>query len=166
MKKGKLKSFYCCYHFLLLRSLTNRHNSFWNVPFISEWTAKVCELTSKEQLKGERIFFLWDTAAMLGYLMQACDNLMAVCYTCQDVKPNLSLHLMWICWYFFHLSEDQWSSFWRYRFFEQKFVWSLQGSLMKNKAAKQKSKRKGIVSAFGCDLTEYLQSSGQDGKTL
>ncbi|XP_041116043.1 rho GTPase-activating protein 31-like [Polyodon spathula] len=33
---------------------------------------------------------------------------------------------------------------------------------MKNKAAKQKSKRKGIVSAFGCDLTEYLQSSGQD----
>ncbi|XP_015197168.2 rho GTPase-activating protein 31 isoform X1 [Lepisosteus oculatus] len=33
---------------------------------------------------------------------------------------------------------------------------------MKNKAAKQKSKRKGSVSAFGCDLTEYLQSSGQD----
>ncbi|MBN3304207.1 RHG31 protein, partial [Amia calva] len=33
---------------------------------------------------------------------------------------------------------------------------------MKNKAAKQKSKRKGSLSAFGCDLTEYLQTSGQD----
>ncbi|NWV78042.1 RHG31 protein, partial [Dasyornis broadbenti] len=33
---------------------------------------------------------------------------------------------------------------------------------MKNKGAKQKLKRKGAVSAFGCDLTEYLESSGQD----
>ncbi|NWS42401.1 RHG31 protein, partial [Probosciger aterrimus] len=33
---------------------------------------------------------------------------------------------------------------------------------MKNKAAKQKLKRKGAASAFGCDLTEYLESSGQD----
>ncbi|XP_036059674.1 rho GTPase-activating protein 31 [Onychomys torridus] len=32
---------------------------------------------------------------------------------------------------------------------------------MKNKGAKQKLKRKG-ASAFGCDLTEYLESSGQD----
>ncbi|TRY86706.1 hypothetical protein DNTS_028786 [Danionella cerebrum] len=35
-------------------------------------------------------------------------------------------------------------------------------SLMKNKAAKLKSKRKGSENAFGCDLTEHLQSSGQD----
>lgn len=35
---------------------------------------------------------------------------------------------------------------------------------MKNKGAKQKLKRKGAASAFGCDLTEYLESSGQDGK--
>lgn len=35
---------------------------------------------------------------------------------------------------------------------------------MKNKGAKQKVKRKGAASAFGCDLTEYLESSGQDGK--
>ncbi|XP_076974356.1 rho GTPase-activating protein 31 isoform X2 [Tamandua tetradactyla] len=33
---------------------------------------------------------------------------------------------------------------------------------MKNKGAKQKLKRKGTASAFGCDLTEYLESSGQD----
>ncbi|XP_019404304.1 PREDICTED: rho GTPase-activating protein 31 [Crocodylus porosus] len=33
---------------------------------------------------------------------------------------------------------------------------------MKNKGAKQKLKRKGVVSVFGCDLTEYLEGSGQD----
>ncbi|XP_055480801.1 rho GTPase-activating protein 31 [Psammomys obesus] len=33
---------------------------------------------------------------------------------------------------------------------------------MKNKGAKQKLRRKGAASAFGCDLTEYLESSGQD----
>ncbi|XP_069886256.1 rho GTPase-activating protein 31 isoform X1 [Dipodomys merriami] len=33
---------------------------------------------------------------------------------------------------------------------------------MKNKGAKQKLKRKGASGAFGCDLTEYLESSGQD----
>uniref|UniRef100_A0A8C3XZL8 Rho GTPase activating protein 31 n=1 Tax=Catharus ustulatus TaxID=91951 RepID=A0A8C3XZL8_CATUS len=33
---------------------------------------------------------------------------------------------------------------------------------MKNKGAKPKLKRKGAASAFGCDLTEYLESSGQD----
>lgn len=33
---------------------------------------------------------------------------------------------------------------------------------MKNKGAKQKVKRKGAAGAFGCDLTEYLESSGQD----
>ncbi|XP_004606759.2 rho GTPase-activating protein 31 [Sorex araneus] len=33
---------------------------------------------------------------------------------------------------------------------------------MKNKGAKQKLKRKGAASAFGCDLSEYLESSGQD----
>lgn len=33
---------------------------------------------------------------------------------------------------------------------------------MKNKGAKQKLKRKGATGAFGCDLTEYLESSGQD----
>lgn len=33
---------------------------------------------------------------------------------------------------------------------------------MKNKAAKQKSKRKGSENAFGCDLTEHLQNSGHD----
>ncbi|XP_043929054.1 rho GTPase-activating protein 31 isoform X2 [Protopterus annectens] len=33
---------------------------------------------------------------------------------------------------------------------------------MKNKAAKQKSKRKGSTSVFGCDLTEHLDNSGQD----
>ncbi|KAG2456592.1 rho GTPase-activating protein 31 [Polypterus senegalus] len=33
---------------------------------------------------------------------------------------------------------------------------------MKNKAAKQKSKGKGSGSAFGCDLTEHLQSSGHE----
>ncbi|XP_028839065.1 rho GTPase-activating protein 31 [Denticeps clupeoides] len=33
---------------------------------------------------------------------------------------------------------------------------------MKNKAAKQKSKRKGSENVFGCDLTEHLQNSGQD----
>uniref|UniRef100_A0A8D0GME9 Rho GTPase activating protein 31 n=1 Tax=Sphenodon punctatus TaxID=8508 RepID=A0A8D0GME9_SPHPU len=37
---------------------------------------------------------------------------------------------------------------------------------MKNKGAKQKLKRKGATSAFGCDLTEYLESSGQDGNCL
>lgn len=39
-------------------------------------------------------------------------------------------------------------------------------NLMKNKGAKQKLKRKGATSAFGCDLTEHLESSGQDGKHL
>ncbi|KAL7835054.1 hypothetical protein SRHO_G00293010 [Serrasalmus rhombeus] len=33
---------------------------------------------------------------------------------------------------------------------------------MKNKASKQKSKRKGSENAFGCDLTEHLQNSGQE----
>ncbi|KAM6907679.1 LOW QUALITY PROTEIN: rho GTPase-activating protein 31 [Xenentodon cancila] len=33
---------------------------------------------------------------------------------------------------------------------------------MKNKGTKQKSKKKGSENAFGCDLTEHLQGSGQD----
>ncbi|OCT91363.1 rho GTPase-activating protein 31 [Xenopus laevis] len=33
---------------------------------------------------------------------------------------------------------------------------------MKNKGAKTKFKKKGSIGAFGCDLTEYLESSGQD----
>ncbi|XP_015261609.1 PREDICTED: rho GTPase-activating protein 31 [Gekko japonicus] len=33
---------------------------------------------------------------------------------------------------------------------------------MKNKGGKPKIKRKGATSVFGCDLTEYLESSGQD----
>ncbi|XP_062844501.1 rho GTPase-activating protein 31 [Trichomycterus rosablanca] len=33
---------------------------------------------------------------------------------------------------------------------------------MKNKAAKQKSKRKGSDNAFGCDLNEHLQNSGHE----
>nr|XP_056714518.1 rho GTPase-activating protein 31 [Euleptes europaea] len=33
---------------------------------------------------------------------------------------------------------------------------------MKNKGGKPKLKRKGATSVFGCDLTEYLESSGQD----
>ncbi|KAK6305602.1 hypothetical protein J4Q44_G00243820 [Coregonus suidteri] len=33
---------------------------------------------------------------------------------------------------------------------------------MKNKGAKQRSKKKGSENAFGCDLTEHLQNSGQD----
>lgn len=37
---------------------------------------------------------------------------------------------------------------------------------MKNKGAKQKLKRKGVASVFGCDLTEYLEGSGQDGNCL
>lgn len=37
---------------------------------------------------------------------------------------------------------------------------------MKNKASKQKSKRKGSENAFGCDLNEHLQTSGQEGTTF
>lgn len=37
---------------------------------------------------------------------------------------------------------------------------------MKNKGTKQKSKKKGSDNAFGCDLIEHLQSSGQDGKSF
>lgn len=37
---------------------------------------------------------------------------------------------------------------------------------MKNKGTKQKSKKKGSENAFGCDLIEHLQNSGQDGKLL
>uniref|UniRef100_A0A3P8WYE4 Rho-GAP domain-containing protein n=1 Tax=Cynoglossus semilaevis TaxID=244447 RepID=A0A3P8WYE4_CYNSE len=33
---------------------------------------------------------------------------------------------------------------------------------MKNKGTKQKLKKKGSDNAFGCDLIEHLQSSGQD----
>uniref|UniRef100_A0A3P8UH01 Rho-GAP domain-containing protein n=1 Tax=Amphiprion percula TaxID=161767 RepID=A0A3P8UH01_AMPPE len=33
---------------------------------------------------------------------------------------------------------------------------------MKNKGSKQKPKKKGSENAFGCDLIEHLQSSGQD----
>uniref|UniRef100_A0A3Q3WUS9 Rho-GAP domain-containing protein n=1 Tax=Mola mola TaxID=94237 RepID=A0A3Q3WUS9_MOLML len=33
---------------------------------------------------------------------------------------------------------------------------------MKNKGTKQKSKKKGSDNAFGCDLIEHLQISGQD----
>lgn len=36
---------------------------------------------------------------------------------------------------------------------------------MKNKGIKQKSKKKGSDNAFGCDLIEHLESSGQDGKS-
>lgn len=39
-------------------------------------------------------------------------------------------------------------------------------SHMKNKGIKQKSKKKGSDNAFGCDLIEHLESSGQDGKSL
>lgn len=35
---------------------------------------------------------------------------------------------------------------------------------MKNKGTKQKTKKKGSENAFGCDLIEHLQNSGQDGK--
>lgn len=34
---------------------------------------------------------------------------------------------------------------------------------MKNKGGKPKLKRKGATNIFGCDLTEYLETSGQDG---
>uniref|UniRef100_A0A8C3SFZ2 Rho GTPase activating protein 31 n=1 Tax=Chelydra serpentina TaxID=8475 RepID=A0A8C3SFZ2_CHESE len=37
---------------------------------------------------------------------------------------------------------------------------------MKNKGAKPKPRRKGAAGAFGCDLTEHLESSGQDGNRL
>lgn len=37
---------------------------------------------------------------------------------------------------------------------------------MKNKGAKQRSKKKGSENAFGCDLTEHLQNSGKDGKLV
>lgn len=37
---------------------------------------------------------------------------------------------------------------------------------MKNKGTKLKSKKKGSDNAFGCDLIEHLQNSGQDGKTF
>lgn len=37
---------------------------------------------------------------------------------------------------------------------------------MKNKGTKQRSKKKGSDNAFGCDLIEHLESSGQDGKKL
>lgn len=37
---------------------------------------------------------------------------------------------------------------------------------MRNKGTKQKSKKKGSDNAFGCDLIEHLQNSGQDGKSL
>lgn len=43
-------------------------------------------------------------------------------------------------------------------------IWTTNWSHMKNKGTKQKSKRKGSENAFGCDLTEQLQNSGQDGK--
>uniref|UniRef100_A0A3Q4I5E7 Rho-GAP domain-containing protein n=4 Tax=Pseudocrenilabrinae TaxID=318546 RepID=A0A3Q4I5E7_NEOBR len=33
---------------------------------------------------------------------------------------------------------------------------------MKNKGTKQKTKKKGSENAFGCDLIEHLQNSGQD----
>uniref|UniRef100_A0A3B3ZU50 Rho-GAP domain-containing protein n=2 Tax=Periophthalmus magnuspinnatus TaxID=409849 RepID=A0A3B3ZU50_9GOBI len=33
---------------------------------------------------------------------------------------------------------------------------------MRNKASKQKSKKKAIDNVFGCDLIEHLQSTGQD----
>lgn len=34
---------------------------------------------------------------------------------------------------------------------------------MKNKAGKLKLKRKGATNVFGCELSEYLETSGQDG---
>ncbi|CAB1315985.1 unnamed protein product [Coregonus sp. 'balchen'] len=37
---------------------------------------------------------------------------------------------------------------------------------MKNKGAKQRSKKKGSENAFGCDLTEHLQNSGQDAVSV
>lgn len=45
-------------------------------------------------------------------------------------------------------------------------IWTTNWSHMKNKGTKQKSKKKGNENAFGCDLIEYLQNSGQDGKLL
>lgn len=39
----------------------------------------------------------------------------------------------------------------------------LTGAHMKNKGNKQKTKKKGSENVFGCDLTEHLQGSGQDG---
>lgn len=43
-------------------------------------------------------------------------------------------------------------------------IWTTNWSHMKNKGTKQKSKKKGSDDAFGCNLIEHLQSSGQDGK--
>lgn len=45
-------------------------------------------------------------------------------------------------------------------------IWITNWSHMKNKGTKQKSKKKGSDNAFGCDLIEHLESSGQDGKRL
>lgn len=45
-------------------------------------------------------------------------------------------------------------------------IWIINWSHMKNKGTKLKSKKKGSENAFGCDLIEHLQNSGQDGKTL
>lgn len=43
-------------------------------------------------------------------------------------------------------------------------IWTTNWSHMKNKGTKLKSKKKGNENAFGCDLIEYLQNSGHDGK--
>lgn len=45
-------------------------------------------------------------------------------------------------------------------------IWITKWSHMKNKGIKQKSKKKGSDNAFGCDLIEHLESSGQDGKSF
>ncbi|KAK0154942.1 Rho GTPase-activating protein 31 [Merluccius polli] len=42
--------------------------------------------------------------------------------------------------------------------------WTSKRIHMKNKASKLKSKKKGSDNVFGCDLTEHLQSSAEDGK--
>lgn len=45
-------------------------------------------------------------------------------------------------------------------------IWRNNWSHMKNKGTKLKSKKKGSDNAFGCDLIEHLQNSGQDGKAF
>lgn len=53
--------------------------------------------------------------------------------------------------------------------FEDLFVlnfWTTNWIQMKNKGAKQRSKKKGSENAFDCDLTEHLQNSGKDGKLV
>lgn len=116
---------------------------------------------NNDNLKDLKVYKLDVTSALS---LQQCGYL-----ECERMRSSRSWLLGFLCRCFltYRLNPFVWGIWNDRRAFKEQFVlviWTTNWSHMKNKGTKQKFKKKGSENAFGCDLTEHLQNSGQDGK--